>query len=137
MSCAHQLLLQRIVYTPTVDLNGLLLISISANVNLLETTIVKRIPKILEILDDPQEKARLQNCQTDFTNALGKLTSAYLASFLKNYTKAIHLATEAALINVECDKEYNTTKHPSPIADVPGKVGRLILISFIIVDEII
>uniref|UniRef100_A0A7N2KS84 Pectinesterase inhibitor domain-containing protein n=1 Tax=Quercus lobata TaxID=97700 RepID=A0A7N2KS84_QUELO len=123
--------------TSTADLNVLLIISISSNMNLLETTIVNRIPKILEILEDPQDKALLQNCQTHFTNALGKLSGAYVASISKNYTKATNLAMDAALINAECDNEYNTTKRRSPIPDVPGKVGRLVFISFVIIDEII
>ena len=122
--------------TPTADLNGLLLISISSNMNLLETTIVNRIPKILDILDDPQDKARLQNCSTDYIIALGQLSNAYLASASKNYQEATRLATDAAFKNVECDNEYNTTKRPSPIADVPGTVGRLIFISYVIVGEI-
>ncbi|KAK7856554.1 uncharacterized protein LOC112041187 [Quercus suber] len=122
--------------TSTADLNGLLLISISANLNILETTIINRIPKILEILDDPQDKARLQNCSTDFSFALENLTGAYLASTLKNYTEAVRLATDAAFNNVECDNEYNTTHRPSPIADVPRTVGRLIFISYVIVGEI-
>ena len=122
--------------TPTADLNGLLLISISSNMNLLETTIVNRIPKILDILEDPLDKARLQNCSTDYIIALGQLSNAYLASASKNYQEATRLATDAAFKNVECDNEYNTTKRPSPIADVPGKVGGLILISYVIVDEI-
>ena len=122
--------------TPTADLNGLLLISISSNMNLLETTIVNRIPKILDILEDPLDKARLQNCSTDYIIALGQLSNAYLASASKNYQEATRLATDAAFKNVECDNEYNTTKRPSPIADVPGTVGRLIFISYVIVGEI-
>ncbi|KAL0017199.1 hypothetical protein SO802_004268 [Lithocarpus litseifolius] len=122
--------------TSTADLNGLLLISISSNMNLLETTIVNRIPKILEILNDPKDKTRLQNCQKDFIYALGKLSGAYLASASKNYQEGTYLATEALLKNVDCDNEYNTTNRASPIADVPNKVGRLIFISYIIVGEI-
>merc|ERR1712183_95502 len=123
--------------TPTADLDDLFRISISANIDLLHTTIVRQIPKILETLNNPQDMALLQNCQTDFTNAQENLTNAYLASVLMDYTKAKNLATDAALLNANCDNEYNTTKRPSPIADVTGKVGKLIFISFIIVNEII
>ena len=114
--------------TPTADLNGLLLISISSNMNLLETTIVNRIPKILDILEDPLDKARLQNCSTDYIIALGQLSNAYLASASKNYQEGKNLAMDAYLKNVECEKEYNTTAFASPIADVPEKSTGLIFI---------
>ena len=123
--------------TPTADLDVLFRISITANINLLHTTNVQQIPKILETLNNPQDKTLLQNCQTDFTNAQEKLSNAFAASVIRNYTEATNLATGAALLNADCDNGYNTAKRPSPIADVTGKVGKLILISFIIVDEIL
>ena len=114
--------------TSTADLTGLLLISISSNMKLLQTTIVNRIPNILKLLDDPLDKARLQNCQTDFFHALGKLSGAYVASASKNYQEGKNLAMDAYLKNVECEKEYNTTAFASPIADVPEKSTGLIFI---------
>ncbi|KAK9984374.1 hypothetical protein SO802_033899 [Lithocarpus litseifolius] len=122
--------------TSTADLTDLLLISYSSNMNLLETTIANRIPKILELLNDPLDKARLQNCQTDFIYALGKLSGAYLASSSKNYRKAVNLTTDAYVKNVECEKEYDTTNRASPIADVPQNVTGLIFVSYAILHEI-
>ncbi|KAL4607373.1 hypothetical protein ACB092_09G168900 [Castanea dentata] len=122
--------------TSTADLDGLLLICISSNMNLLETTIVNRIPPILEILEYLVDKQRLQHCQSDFIYALGKLSGAYLASASKNYEEGTKLSMDAAFKNAECINEYNMTDFPSPIEDVPNKVGRLIFLSFVIVDEI-
>ncbi|KAK7856071.1 pectinesterase inhibitor 5 [Quercus suber] len=118
--------------TSTADLSGLLLISISSNMNLLENTTVHRIPGILKMLNDTQDKARLQNCQTDFIYALGKLSAAYLATGSKNYREGKNLTTDAYLKVLECEKEYNSTNFASPIADVPEKSTGLYFIGYTI-----
>ncbi|KAK7844307.1 cell wall / vacuolar inhibitor of fructosidase 2 [Quercus suber] len=62
--------------TSTADPNGLVLISISINMNLVNSTI-NRIPDILKTLKDPLDKTRLMNCQTDFIYVLNKLSQGY------------------------------------------------------------
>ncbi|KAK7850029.1 cell wall / vacuolar inhibitor of fructosidase 2 [Quercus suber] len=62
--------------TSTADPNGLVLISISINMNLANSTI-NRIPDILKTLKDPLDKTRLMNCQTDFIYVLNKLSQGY------------------------------------------------------------
>ncbi|XP_075665912.1 cell wall / vacuolar inhibitor of fructosidase 2-like [Castanea sativa] len=126
--------------TSTADPNGLVLISISINMNLVQTTINHRIPDILKTLTDPPDKTRLKNCQTDFIYVLGKLSRGYVASASKHYQEGITLIYDALLKSAECDSEYRISTNPpkkSPISDVTFKVGRLIDITFVIVDEIV
>ena len=123
--------------TSTADPNGLVLISISINMNLVNTTI-NRIPDILKTLTDPLDKTRLKNCQTDFIYVLGKLSKGYEASASKLYQEGITLIYDALLKSAECDSEYSTNPpKKSPISDVTFKVGRLIDFTFVIVDEIV
>ena len=124
--------------TSTADPNGLVLISISINMNLVQTTINRTIPDILKTLTDPLDRTRLTNCQTDFIYMQGNLTQGYVASASKHYQKGITLIYDALLKSAECDSEYSTNPpKKSPISDVTFKVGRLIDITFVIVDEIV
>uniref|UniRef100_A0A7N2QYB6 Pectinesterase inhibitor domain-containing protein n=1 Tax=Quercus lobata TaxID=97700 RepID=A0A7N2QYB6_QUELO len=121
--------------TYTVNPHGLALISISINTNLVQTTL-DQIPGILNTLTDPLDETRLQNCQTDFNEALVKFNAAYAAASSTSYTEATNLLTEAALKSVECENEYSSSSSESPISDTTNKVGKLVFITYVIVGEI-
>ena len=119
--------------TATADPNGLVLISITLNTNLVQTT-VNRIPDIVKTLTDPLDITRIQNCRTDYIDVQGKLSAA----FTKYYTEMLNFLRDALIKIVECDDKYrlNPPIRESPIADVSLKVQKLIDITFVIVDEI-
>ncbi|KAK7856555.1 hypothetical protein CFP56_022606 [Quercus suber] len=121
--------------TYTANPDGLVLISISINTNLVHATL-DQIPGILNTLTDPLDKTRLQNCQTDFNEVLVKFNAAYAAASSKSYTEATNLLTEAVLKSVECEQEYSSSSRESPISDTTNKVGKLVFITYVIVGEI-
>ncbi|XP_023878396.2 pectinesterase inhibitor 5 [Quercus suber] len=119
--------------TATADPNGLVLISISLNTNLVQT-IVNRIPDIVKTLTDPLDITRIQNCRTDYIDIQGKLSTAYT----KYYQEMLNLLRDALIKIVERDDEYrlNPPIRESPIADVSLEMQKLIDITFVIVGEI-
>ena len=121
--------------TYTVNPQGLALVSISINTNLVQTTL-DQIPGILNTLTDPLDETRLQNCQTDFNEVLVKFNAAYAAMSSMSYTEATNLLTEAALKSVECENEYSSSSSESPISDTTNKVGKLVFVTYVIVGEI-
>ena len=120
--------------TATADPNGLVLISVSLNTNLVQTT-VNRIPDIVKTLTDPLDITRIQNCRTDYIDVQGKLSAAYT----KYYPEMENLLKDALIKIVECDNEYrlNPPIRELPIADVSLEVQKLIDITYVIVGEIL
>ena len=95
--------------TRAADRNGLVLISIAINIDLVEATI-DRIPDILKSLTDPLDKKRIQNCLTDFNDANVKLRGAYTASSARSYWKVVAFIRDVACKAIDCDGEYKKTR---------------------------
>ncbi|KAK7856073.1 hypothetical protein CFP56_025513 [Quercus suber] len=123
--------------TYTADPNGLVIISISINMNLVQTSI-SEIVDLIEQPIDALDKTRLQNCQVDFSDAQVKLNAAFVASATYKYLEGLDFITDEFKKSVECDSEYtlNPLKRESPLLDDTLKVQKLTNITFVIVGEI-
>ncbi|GMY17105.1 pectinesterase inhibitor 5-like, partial [Fagus crenata] len=98
------------------DRDGLVVLSIAINIDVVQATINDTIPEIVKTLIDPVDKQRIQVCLTDYNDALVTLIAAFTASSEKNYKEVIGLVTEAANKIVDCDGAYR--KSP-PIREPP------------------
>ncbi|KAM3700714.1 hypothetical protein ACJW30_05G118300 [Castanea mollissima] len=120
------------------DRDGLALISIAINSGTVQDTI-DQISDILKTLTDPLDKYRIQNCQTDFSDALVTLKAAYSASSARSYREVIGFITDVARKAVDCDAEYRESPpvRESPISDNTLKVTKLTDITFTVINTII
>ena len=119
--------------TIAVDLYGLALLSIAINMDGVRATIDDTIPKILKTLTDPVDKERIQDCLTDYNDALVKLKAAWMASSERNYKEVIGLITDAANKMVDCDGAYRKSPpiREPPISGENDKVTKLTDITYI------
>ena len=124
--------------TAVADRDGLALLSIAINTDTVQATI-DQIQDILKTLTDPLDKYRIQNCLTDFSDALVQLRAAYTASSAKSYREVIGFITDVARKAVDCDGEYKKSPplRESPISDKTLKVTKLTDITFAIINTII
>ncbi|GMY17103.1 pectinesterase inhibitor 5-like [Fagus crenata] len=106
--------------TPAADRDGLGLLSIAINIDVVQATIDDTIPKIVKTLTDPVDKQRIQVCLTDYNDALVILKSAYKAS-------------NAANKIVDCDGAYRKSPpiREPPITGENDKVTKLTDITYI------
>ncbi|KAL0011567.1 hypothetical protein SO802_006675 [Lithocarpus litseifolius] len=113
------------------------LISVELNVKVVED-VVQRIPDLLQTLTDPLDKTRLQNCEKDIRVVHENINIASGAAGYQNYDELKTSLTVALLKIAECDNEYESSpKRQSPLSDFTFKMGRLIDISYVIINKIL
>ena len=119
------------------SLVALEIISIELNVDVVEVA-VNRIPDVNKTLTDPVDKTRLKNCENDIGDAHENMFRAGDGANLFNYDKVQTTLTAALLKIGECANQYESSpKRQSPLSDLTFKMGRLIDISFVIVNYIL
>ncbi|XP_050290183.1 pectinesterase inhibitor 5-like [Quercus robur] len=117
---------------PTLEL-----ISIELNLKVIAVA-VNRIPDVRKTLTDPVDKTRLQNCESDIGDAHENMLRASDGAGFQNYDKAQTSLTAALLKIGECSDEYESSpKRQSPLSDLTFKMGRLIDISYVIINKIL
>ncbi|KAL0011540.1 hypothetical protein SO802_006648 [Lithocarpus litseifolius] len=119
------------------NLPTLEVISVELNEKVLEAAI-QRIPDLLKNLTDPLDKTRLQNCKNDIGDAYQNMIRASGNAGAETYDE-LKISLTAALLKIaECDNEYESSpKRQSPLSDLTFKMGRLIDISYVIVNKIL
>uniref|UniRef100_A0A2N9J9M3 Pectinesterase inhibitor domain-containing protein n=1 Tax=Fagus sylvatica TaxID=28930 RepID=A0A2N9J9M3_FAGSY len=124
--------------TPAADRDGLVVLSIAINIDVVQATINDTIPEIVKTLIDPIDKQRIQVCLTDYNDALVTLIAAFTASSEKNYKEVIGLVTDAANKIVDCDGAYRKSPpiREPPISGENDKVTKLTDITYVIIDLI-
>ncbi|XP_075659288.1 pectinesterase inhibitor-like [Castanea sativa] len=118
------------------DKDHLAIVSIAIAIDAVQVTF-DQIPGILSKLSDRVDRTRMENCHSDFNDALVTLRKAYAASSSKSYKESTSLIIDATNKLEACHNSYRAPPiRQSPIFDAYTGVYKKTGIAVAVIDTI-